>query len=113
MALKIRLRQQGRTNRATYRLVVTESRSPRDGKYVEMLGWYNPFEKELDKSLSVQADRVQHWLDQGAQLTDKAKTLVAKLAPKLVQGLTQREVANRAKALAKKKARKQAASAKK
>jgi small subunit ribosomal protein S16 len=113
MALKIRLRQQGRTNRATYRLVVTENRSPRDGKYVEMLGWYNPFEAELDKSLSIKADRIQHWLDQGAQLTDKAKTLVAKLAPKVVSGSTEREVANRAKALAKKKARKQAAAAKK
>ncbi len=44
MALKIRLRQQGRNNRPFYRLVVTDVRSPRDGKYVEMLGWYNPFE---------------------------------------------------------------------
>ena len=46
MALKIRLRQQGRNNRPFYRLVVTDARSPRDGKYVEALGWYNPFEAE-------------------------------------------------------------------
>ena len=44
MALKIRLRAQGRNNRETYRLVVADGRSPRDGKYMEMLGWYNPFE---------------------------------------------------------------------
>ena len=46
MALKIRLRQQGRKNRPFYRLVLTDSRTPRDGKYVEALGWYNPIEKD-------------------------------------------------------------------
>ena len=45
MALVIRLRQQGRNNRQTYRVVVVDSRYPRDGKYLEMLGWYNPCEK--------------------------------------------------------------------
>ena len=49
MALKIRLRQQGRKNRPFYRMVVTDVRAPRDGKYCEALGWYNPFETELDK----------------------------------------------------------------
>lgn len=109
MALKIRLRQQGRTNRATFRLVVTDSRSPRDGKYVEMLGWYAPSESTPENTLLIKADRIQHWLDQGAQLTDKAKTLVAKLAPAIVKQQTQREVAQRAKACAKRKARKAAA----
>jgi small subunit ribosomal protein S16 len=47
MALKIRLRQQGRKNRQTYRLVVTDIRNPRDGKYLEMIGWYNPFNKTV------------------------------------------------------------------
>lgn len=109
MALKIRLRQQGRTNRATFRLVVTDSRSPRDGKYVEMLGWYSPCESTPENTLLIKEDRIQHWLDQGAQLTDKAKTLVAKLAPAIVKKQTQKEVACRAKACAKRKARKAAA----
>ena len=109
MALKIRLRQQGRNNRTTYRLVVTDSRSPRDGKYVEMLGWYNPLENELEKSLSFKADRVQHWLDHGAQLTDKAKTLVKKLAPQIVSQLTEKERVHKAKVATKRKSRKAAA----
>lgn len=108
MGLKIRLRQQGRNNFETYRLVVTDSRSPRDGKYVEMLGWYNPYESEAERNLSVKADRVQHWLDQGAQLTEKAKALVAKSAPSIVKRLTEKTVAQRAKAAEKRKARKKA-----
>lgn len=103
MALKIRLRQQGRNNRATFRLVVTDCRSPRDGKYVEMVGWYSPFEKVAERTLSVNTDRVQHWLNLGAQLTDKARTLVAQVAPEVVKGQVQKEVAHRAKAAAKRK----------
>ncbi len=85
MALKIRLRQQGKKNRYVYRLVLTDSRSPRDGKYIEFLGWYNPFEEEADKHLSVDADRVQHWLDQGAVVTERAKTLINKSAPHVIE----------------------------
>ena len=51
MALKIRLRQQGRAKRAFYRLVVTDSRAPRDGKYLEAVGWYNPVEVEQEQQL--------------------------------------------------------------
>jgi small subunit ribosomal protein S16 len=108
MALKIRLRKQGRTNRATYRLVVADCRSPRDGKYVEMLGWYNPFEDKEELSLSIKPDRIQFWLDQGAQLTDKAKCLVAKLAPAIVRQQTERETGRRAKVAAKRKSQKTA-----
>ncbi len=109
MALKIRLRQQGRKNRETYRLVVTDSRSPRDGKYIEMLGWYNPFETKEELLLSLQADRIQHWLDQGAQFTDKAKALVSRVAPAVVKQHTQKVVGQRTKARVKRKSRKQAA----
>ncbi|MCE5317164.1 MAG: 30S ribosomal protein S16 [Parachlamydia sp.] len=104
MALKIRLRQQGRNNRATYRLVVTDCRSPRDGKYVEMLGWYNPFESVSERTLLVKADRVQHWLDQGAEMSDKAKSLIAQAAPALVRKQVDKVVAHRAKMASKRKA---------
>lgn len=109
MALKIRLRQQGRTNRPFYRLVLTDVRSPRDGKYLEALGWYNPFEKELDKSLSMDAERVQHWINQGAEISERAEALVAKVAPAIIKAKTAKAVALRAKENVKKKARKKAA----
>lgn len=108
MALKIRLRQQGRNNRATYRVVVTDVRSPRDGKYVESLGWYNPFESELEKSLSVCEDRLNYWLNQGAQLTEATKSLIVKVVPNAIKQHSQKVVAHRAKMTAKRKARKQA-----
>lgn len=82
MALKIRLRQQGKKNRPFFRLVLTQSRNPRDGKYIEALGWYNPLESELEKMTAIHADRVQHWLDQGAVVTVKAETLIKKKLPK-------------------------------
>lgn len=106
MALKIRLRQQGRTNRAFFRLVVTDSRSPRDGKYVEALGWYNPIEGEDDKKFAIKADRIQHWLSVGAQLTDSVESLIRKSAPHIIQGLQERELAHRAKIASKRKAKK-------
>src|ERR1700733_1230696 len=106
MALKIRLRAQGRNNRETYRLVLADSRSPRDGKYIEMLGWYNPFESELERTVSIKADRIQHWLDQGAQMTDSAQTLIRKLAPAVVRKQTEKAVEHRAKVAKKRKSRK-------
>ncbi len=105
MALKIRLRQQGRTNRAFYRLVVTDSRSPRDGKYVEALGWYNPVEETDEKKMSLKIERIQHWLNVGAQLTENAESLMLKTAPQVIQGLKQKELAQRAKAAVKRKAK--------
>lgn len=106
MALKIRLRQQGRKNRAFYRLVVTDSRSPRDGKYVEALGWYNPIEAEDDKKLAFKTDRIQHWLSLGAQLTDNAENLIRKSSPHVIQEQVQKLHAHRAKVATKRKAKK-------
>ncbi len=108
MALKIRLRQQGRKNRISYRLVVIDSRNPRDGRYVESVGWYNPIETDPDKVLCIHEDRVQHWLDQGAQLTEKAESLVKRAAPNVIKQKKQKEVEHRAKMAAKRRARKKA-----
>ncbi|MFZ0566263.1 MAG: 30S ribosomal protein S16 [Chlamydiales bacterium] len=104
MALKIRLRQQGRRNRAVFRLVLSDSRSPRDGKYVEMLGCYNPYEADLEKGLTVQTDRVLHWLNQGAVLTEKAEKLVERRAPEAMADYRQKKIQMRAKACQKRKA---------
>ncbi|PJD98143.1 MAG: 30S ribosomal protein S16 [Parachlamydia sp.] len=109
MALKIRLRQQGRTNRPFYRVVVTDCNTPRDGRYVEELGWYNPGEADADKGLLIKADRVQHWLSVGAILTDSAHSLVAKVAPSVIREQTEKRLALRARNAAKRKQRKKGA----
>ena len=109
MALTIRLRQQGRNNRPFYRLVLTDVRNPRDGKYIEALGGYNPFETEQDKSLFLDTARIQHWLNLGALISDRAQALVEKVEPAIIRTRTQKAVASRAKEAVKRKARKQAA----
>ena len=102
MALKIRLRQQGKKNRVFYRLVLTDVRSPRDGKYLETLGWYNPYGEE-ENHLSIHTDRVSHWLAQGAEISPKAEALVKQVAPKLIAQEHQKQVDNRAKKALKRK----------
>ncbi|MDR3625005.1 MAG: 30S ribosomal protein S16 [Chlamydiales bacterium] len=106
MALKIRLRQQGRNNRPFYRLVLADEHSKRDGKYHENLGWYNPFEEEQDKLVSIKADRVQHWISHGVQVSERATALLAKVAPHVVAFQREKEVAKRAKVALKRKSRK-------
>lgn len=111
MGLKIRLRKQGRTNRPFYRLVVTESSTKRDGKYVENLGWYNPIEVEDEKKLSINAERIAFWIEQGAELTDKAAALVKRGAPEITRKQTEKMVAHKEKMAAKRRERRKAASA--
>ena len=108
MALKIRLRQQGRTNRLCYRLVVTDGRTPRDGRYIESVGWYNPIEQDTDKNLCIREDRIQHWLDHGAILTTKAAALVKKAAPNVIKQLNEKDEKKRLAETAKRKAKKKA-----
>ncbi len=108
MALKIRLRQQGRTHRPFYRMVVTDSRNPRDGRYVETLGWYNPHETEAEKYINIKEDRLQHWISQGAMLSEKTQALVAKAIPGIAKAMKEKEVERRKKAVEKRKARKAA-----
>ena len=102
MALIIRMRQQGANSRQRFRLVVTDSRHPRDGKYLEMVGWYNPFGKE-NENYFIDMPRLQHWIGNGAQISDRVKSLVKLLAPEVVKEWTQREVAKVAKKREKKK----------
>ncbi len=80
--LKIRLRQQGKKNQQTYRLVVTNVRSPRDGKYIEMLGWYNPH--DVTQDCEINEERVRYWLGQGAQLTPRTHVLLKRVAKHLL-----------------------------
>jgi small subunit ribosomal protein S16 len=102
MALVIRMRQQGANSRQNFRLVVTDSRSPRDGKYIEMLGWYNPFAAN-DKTYFVDVPRVQFWLSNGAQISDRVMSLVKKAAPEVLKDLTEKKLAKVAKRREKRK----------
>ena len=97
MALVIRMRQQGANSRQRFRVVVTDVRAPRDGKYLEKLGWYNPFGEE-GKNYQLDIPRIQFWLDQGAQISDRVKSMVARYSPEVVQGMAAKEVAKREKA---------------
>jgi small subunit ribosomal protein S16 len=106
MALKIRLRQQGRKNRQTYRLVVTDIRHPRDGKYLEMIGWYNPFSEKQDSI--VHADRINYWVGQGAQITPNAQALIARIAPDVMKHIRAKAQMKRVKVAAKRRALKKA-----
>ena len=71
--VKIRLRRTGRKKQPTYRIVVADSQSPRDGKFIEIIGQYAPRQAE---SLQVDEARANHWLDQGAQPTDTVRSLL-------------------------------------
>jgi len=105
MALKIRLKQMGRTNRLTYRLVVADSRSKRDGKYLEMVGHYDPHVEGND-DVSVVEDRIEYWLERGAELTEKSKSLLMRAAPGLMKAQREKKLENKKKAPAKKKEKK-------
>jgi small subunit ribosomal protein S16 len=78
MALKIRLTRQGAKKRPFYRVVVAEASSPRDGRYIERLGTYNPMlPKDHEDRLRLFKDRIQHWLDHGAQPTGRVQRFLA------------------------------------
>lgn len=72
MATAIRLSRGGSKKRPYYKIVVTDSRSPRDGKFIERIGSYNPLLAKTDeKRIVLDADRAKHWLSVGAQPTDR------------------------------------------
>ncbi len=72
MATKIRLARGGSKKRPFYRIVVADTRMPRDGRYIEKIGTYNPLlPKDSEDRVQIDLDRVKHWLGQGAQVTDR------------------------------------------
>ncbi|WJY22006.1 30S ribosomal protein S16 [Fontisubflavum oceani] len=72
MAMKIRLARGGSKKRPFYRIVAADSRMPRDGRYIEKLGTYNPLlPKDSEERVKMDMERVQHWLNEGAQPTDR------------------------------------------
>lgn len=76
MAVKIRLTRMGSKKRPSYRLVATDSRSPRDGKYLEQIGFYNPLTNPAE--IKINEEKAIKWINNGAILTDTAKNLLSK-----------------------------------
>lgn len=77
MAMKIRLARGGNKKRPFYRIVAADSRMPRDGRYIEKLGTYNPLlPKESEERVKMNVERVHYWLGQGAQATDRVSRML-------------------------------------
>ena len=76
--VKIRLRRIGRKKAPVYRLVVADSKSPRDGKFIEIIGQYAPRHSAGEGALNVEVDRALYWLSVGAQPSDTARSLLRK-----------------------------------
>jgi small subunit ribosomal protein S16 len=76
MAVSIRLRREGSKNRPYYRVVVTDSRSPRDGKFIEILGTYDP--KLTGQNSSFSVERAEYWISKGARPSDTVRSLIKK-----------------------------------
>ncbi len=108
MALKIRLARAGSKKRPYYHIVVADVRSPRDGRFIEAIGAWNPLLPKDGERVKIDADRVKHWLGNGALPTDRVARFLSEA------GLVTREArSNPTKALPGKKAQERAALLKK
>ncbi len=76
MSVSIRLRREGTTNSPYYKVVVADSRSPRDGKFIEIIGTYDP--KKQGHNSTLKLDRIEHWISKGAQPSDTLRSLIKK-----------------------------------
>ena len=101
MSVKIRLARGGAKKRPYYRIVVADSRDPRDGRFIERVGTYNPMlQKDDPNRVTLKADRIKHWLENGAQPTDRVARFLgqAELAPMPAQRETPNKSAPKKKA---------------
>ena len=121
MALKIRLQRHGASHRPFYRLVVTEATARRDGRFVEVLGTYEPQAKRATDELNLMIERIDYWKSVGAKPTDTAASLIRKArrdaaseeAAPVAEVKAEAPAAEKAKAPAAKKAEAKAPAAKK
>jgi small subunit ribosomal protein S16 len=76
MSVAIRLRREGALNRPYFKVVVADKRSPRDGKFIEIVGTYDP--KKAGNNSTLKLDRVEYWISKGAQPSDTVRSLIKK-----------------------------------
>src|SRR6266850_2449650 len=77
MAVAIRLRREGALNRPYFKVVVADTRSPRDGKFIEIVGTYDP--KKTGPNSTLKLDRIEHWISKGAQPSDTVRSLIKEI----------------------------------
>ena len=85
MAVSIRLRREGTKNRSFYRVVVADKRSPRDGKFIEVIGNYDP--RETEENFRVDLDRVDYWVRHGARPSATVASMILKARKKVAAAL--------------------------
>jgi len=78
--VSIRLSRGGSKKRPFYHVVVTDSRNPRDGRFIERIGFFNPIAKGKEERLNIDRERFTHWVGQGAKASDRVESLVKELA---------------------------------
>jgi len=78
--VKIRLARGGAKKQPFYHIVVTDSRNRRDGRNIERLGFFNPVARGNDERLRVDRERIDHWVEQGAQISERVSHLMAEAA---------------------------------
>ncbi|MCK5850303.1 MAG: 30S ribosomal protein S16 [Kiritimatiellae bacterium] len=76
MSVKIRMTRRGAKNSACFRIVAADARSPRDGRFLEILGWYDP--KKEGINFKLKEDKIEDWRGKGAQISDTVKSLLKK-----------------------------------
>lgn len=94
MSVKIRLRRTGKKKAPFYRIVVADSRYPRNGRFIEEIGYYNPLENP--PAIKIDAEKAQKWIENGAQPTETVKALIRKAAaaaPKVEEAAKTEEAA--------------------
>jgi small subunit ribosomal protein S16 len=74
--VSIRLARGGSKKRPFYHVVVSDSRSPRDGRYIERVGFYNPLARGQEQALRIDESRIDYWVSKGAQLSERVANLV-------------------------------------
>ncbi|OPZ77185.1 MAG: 30S ribosomal protein S16 [Alphaproteobacteria bacterium ADurb.Bin438] len=110
MSVKIRLARGGSKKRPFHKIVAADSRAPRDGKYIEKLGTYNPLlPKEHELHLSINSERVQYWLGVGAEATDRVAKLLSGLGLTKAPAVTEQPKKSAPKAKAQKRLEEEAA----
>src|SRR6266481_5502725 len=100
MAVSIRLRREGALNRPYFKVVVADKRSPRDGKFIEILGTYDPKKRGMNSTLKL--ERIDYWISKGAQPSDTVRSLIKK--NKNPEAAAKKAAATEAKKAAKPKA---------
>ena len=100
MAVAIRLRREGALNRPYFKVVVADKRSPRDGKFIEIVGTYDPKKRGVNSTLKL--ERIEYWISKGAQPSDTVRSLIKK--NKNPEAAAKKAAASEAKRAAKPKA---------